>query len=116
MPESIRICGELYAPAERITSRSARKVSSWLPYLDMVTPTARDPSSSTRVTSTPVKTCLPPEIYAYRAGRNAQQAAVEVEELLFRGHPEVVDADLADYLEAASYCPPAYEVTSNSVG
>src|SRR6516165_8231066 len=41
---------------------------------------------------------LPPEIYAYRAGRNAQQAAVEVEELLFRGHPEVVDADLADYL------------------
>ena len=40
---------------------------------------------------------LPPEIYAYRAGRNAQQAAVEVEELLFRGHPDVVDADLADY-------------------
>src|SRR6201981_696365 len=40
---------------------------------------------------------LPPEIYAYRAGRNAQQAAVEVEELLFRGHREVVDADLADY-------------------
>src|SRR5207302_7192188 len=38
-----------------------------------------------------------PEIYAYRAGRNAQQAVVEVEELLFRGHPEVVDADLADY-------------------
>jgi hypothetical protein len=27
---------------------------------------------------------LPPEIYAYRAGRNAQQAAVEVEELLLR--------------------------------
>src|SRR5260370_4519962 len=40
---------------------------------------------------------LPPELYAYRAGRNAQQAAVEVEELLFRGHREVVDADLADY-------------------
>jgi len=40
---------------------------------------------------------LPPEIYAYRAGRNAQQAIVEVEELLFRGHPDVVDADLADY-------------------
>ena len=34
---------------------------------------------------------------AYRAGRNAQQAVIEVEELLFRGHPEVVDADLADY-------------------
>src|SRR6201985_2722683 len=40
---------------------------------------------------------LPPEIYAYRAGRNAQQAVVEVEELLFHGHPDVVDADLADY-------------------
>jgi RNA-directed DNA polymerase len=40
---------------------------------------------------------LPPEQYAYRPGRNAQQAMVEVEELLFRGHPEVVDADLADY-------------------
>jgi retron-type reverse transcriptase len=45
---------------------------------------------------------LPPEIYAYRAGRNAQQAAVAVEELLFRGHPEVVDADLADYLDPAA--------------
>jgi RNA-directed DNA polymerase len=40
---------------------------------------------------------LPPEQYAYRPGRNAQQAVVEVEERLFRGHLEVVDADLADY-------------------
>ena len=40
---------------------------------------------------------LPPELYAYRIGRNAQQAVIEVEELLFRGHPDVVDADLADY-------------------
>ena len=40
---------------------------------------------------------LPPEQYAYRPGRNAQQAVVEVEALLFRGHPEVVDADLTDY-------------------
>ncbi len=40
---------------------------------------------------------LPPELYAYRPGRNAQQAVIEVEELLFRGHPDVVDADLADY-------------------
>ncbi len=40
---------------------------------------------------------IPPEQYAYRPGRNAQQAVTEVEETLFRGHPEVVDADLADY-------------------
>jgi group II intron reverse transcriptase/maturase len=40
---------------------------------------------------------LPPEQYAYRPGRNAQQAAIEVEEVLFRGHREVVDADLADF-------------------
>jgi group II intron reverse transcriptase/maturase len=40
---------------------------------------------------------LPPEQYAYRPGRNAQQAVVEVEEVLFRSHPAVVDADLSDY-------------------
>jgi RNA-directed DNA polymerase len=40
---------------------------------------------------------LPPEQYAYRPGRNAQQAVAEVERQLFHGHPEVVDADLADY-------------------
>lgn len=40
---------------------------------------------------------LPQEQYAYRAGRNAQQAVIEVQETLFRGHQEVVDADLADY-------------------
>ena len=40
---------------------------------------------------------LPAEQYAYRQGRNAQQAVREVEETLFYDHPEVVDADLADY-------------------
>jgi len=51
---------------------------------------------------------LPSELYAYRPRRNAQQAVVAAGELLFRGHPEVVDADLADYLESASYCPQGY--------
>jgi group II intron reverse transcriptase/maturase len=40
---------------------------------------------------------LPPEQFAYRQGRNAQQAVIAVEETLIRGHREVVDADLADY-------------------
>src|SRR5665213_2873537 len=40
---------------------------------------------------------LPPEQYAYRQGRNAQQAVIDAEETLYRGHLEVVDADLADY-------------------
>ena len=50
-----------------------------------------------------------PEQYAYRSGRNAQQAVVEVEKQLFRGHPEVVDADLADYLDRDSYCTLVHE-------
>ncbi|MFO1467936.1 MAG: group II intron reverse transcriptase/maturase [Steroidobacteraceae bacterium] len=40
---------------------------------------------------------LPNEQYAYRAGRNAQQAVIDAEQTLYHGHPEVVDADLADY-------------------
>jgi len=40
---------------------------------------------------------LPSEQYAYRPGRNAQQAATEVKDRLFRGLTDVVDADLADY-------------------
>jgi RNA-directed DNA polymerase len=40
---------------------------------------------------------LPSEQYAYRQGRNAQQAVIDAEETLYRGHLDVVDADLADY-------------------
>jgi group II intron reverse transcriptase/maturase len=40
---------------------------------------------------------LPPEQYGYRPGRSAQQAVIEVEETLYRGYSDVVDADLADY-------------------
>src|ERR1017187_4934015 len=40
---------------------------------------------------------LPDEQYAYRPGRNAQQAATAVEGRLFLGHTDVVDADLSDY-------------------
>jgi group II intron reverse transcriptase/maturase len=40
---------------------------------------------------------LPPEQYAYRQGRNAQQAVIDAEGTLYQGHLDVVDADLADY-------------------
>ena len=40
---------------------------------------------------------LPPEQYAYRPGRNAQQAVTQVKDALVSGHVDVVDADLADY-------------------
>ena len=58
---------------------------------------------------------LPPEQYAYRSGRNAQQAVVEVEELLFRGHPEVVDADLADYFGSIPHAELLKSVTRRVV-
>lgn len=44
-----------------------------------------------------------PEIYPYRGGRYAQQAVIEVEEQLFQDHPDVVDADLADYFGSIPY-------------
>src|ERR1700676_4671002 len=46
----------------------------------------------------PIFECgLPAEQSAYREGRNAQQAVIDAEETLYRGHLDVVDADLADY-------------------
>lgn len=54
-------------------------------------------TAATLVLSPIFEADLPSELYAYRAGRNAQQAVTEVEEQLFRGHSDVVDADLADY-------------------
>jgi len=58
---------------------------------------------------------LPPEQYAYRPGRNAQQAVIEVEGLLFRGHPEVVDADLADYFGSIPHAELMKSVTRRIV-
>jgi len=40
---------------------------------------------------------LPPEQYAYRPGETPSRRWSRWKGLLFRGHPEVVDADLADY-------------------
>ena len=59
---------------------------------------------------------LPPEQYAYRQGRNAQQAVIDAEETLYRGHLDVVDADLTDYLERASHYTRVVDCASKRSG
>jgi RNA-directed DNA polymerase len=48
--------------------------------------------------------------------RNAQQAVVEVGALLDHGHPEVVDADLADYFGSIPHAELLKSVTRVGVG
>ncbi len=55
IPESISRTGDWYAPADTITSRSARTVSRMPPETSS-TPTARSPSKTMRSTRTPVRT------------------------------------------------------------
>jgi len=66
------------------------------------------PTVKDRVVQTAVMLVLQPifeadlqgEQYAYRAGRNAQEAVVRVQELVRAGHGEVVDADLSGYFDS----------------
>ena len=51
---------------------------------------------------------LEPEQYGYRPERSALDAVRRIHWLLNRGHNEVVDGDLTNYLEASSYCPLAH--------
>ncbi len=53
---------------------------------------------------------LEPTAYGYRPGRTAGEAVQEVHRALCAGHTEVVDADVSQYLDAAPYCPPIYDV------
>src|ERR1700736_1913566 len=57
-----------------------------------------------------------PSSFGYRKGRKTADALTKIWREVEAGNEWIVDADLKDYLEAASYCPPAYEVRSNSVG
>ena len=51
------------------------------------------------------------------AGTGAHHALATLNEVIAGGEVSwVLEADLKNFLEAASYCPRAYEVRSNSVG
>jgi RNA-directed DNA polymerase len=54
--------------------------------------------------------------FGFRPGRGAHEALLRARDYVADGYDVVVDLDLEKFLEAASYCPPVYEVTSNSVG
>ena len=58
---------------------------------------------------------LPRQQYAYRSGRNAQQAVMEAAELMYLGRPEVVDADLADYFGSLPHADLLKSVTRRIV-
>jgi RNA-directed DNA polymerase len=63
-------------------------------------PTLRDRvcmTAAVRVLEPIFEADLPPEQYAYRPGRRAQEAAIEVADLLYKRYVDVVDADLSDY-------------------
>jgi RNA-directed DNA polymerase len=64
------------------------------------------------------ETTADPNSYGFRPMRASRDAIGHCYTALSNSHraPWVLDADISGCLEAASYCPPAYEVTSNSVG
>ena len=51
---------------------------------------------------------LEPTAYGYRPGRTALEAVQEVHRALCAGHTEVIDADVSQYLDPATYCPPIH--------
>ena len=59
---------------------------------------------------------LEPNAYGYRPQRSAQDAVQKVHEYLCEGYTDVVDADLSQYLDTASYCPLVHESCANSSG
>jgi RNA-directed DNA polymerase len=53
---------------------------------------------------------MEPTAYGYRPGRTALEAVQEVHRALCAGHTEVIDGDVSQYLDVATYCPPVHDV------
>jgi RNA-directed DNA polymerase len=53
---------------------------------------------------------LEPMAYGYRPGRTALEAIQEVHRAVCAGHTEVIDGDVSQYLDVATYCPPVHSV------
>ena len=52
--------------------------------------------------------------HGFRPGRGCHDALREVDRLIKEGFTQVVDADLASYLDPVSYCPLVHEASSKS--
>ena len=81
------------------------------------------PTVADRITQEVVRRYLEPilepafhaDFYGYRPGKSAVDAVHQARQRCWR-YDWVLDLDIKGFLEAASYCPPAYEVRSNRVG
>jgi RNA-directed DNA polymerase len=103
-----RWLGELAQTLKGKTYRPQAVRRVWLPKADggrrpLGIPTIRDRVAQMAVVLVlePIfEADLPPEQYAYRAGRSAQDAVRAVQGLLDQGYTEVVDADLSGYFDS----------------
>ena len=76
-------------------------------------PTIRDRTvqAAAKLVLEPIfETDLDPSAYGYRPRRSGLDAVKEVQALIWRGHTDVVDADLSKYLDDVSYCTRAHGI------
>ena len=57
-----------------------------------------------------------PHSYGFRPGRSAHQAVAQAQQYVADGFGWVIDLDLENFLDAASYCPPSIDVGYNRLG